>query len=93
MLGQKVNDISRFNADIFAIGDDWIGKFDHLKEHANVVYLPRTDDISTTELKSGLFNQQQEKINGLRNLLEKAHYMMDEIDPLASTATTLHLVK
>ena len=51
---QKVQDIKKYNCDIFGIGDDWKGKFDFLSEHCEVVYLPRTDGISTTELKRSL---------------------------------------
>ena len=48
---QKENDIKTFNIDIFAMGNDWEGEFDFLKKHCEVVYLPRTDDISSTEIK------------------------------------------
>ena len=48
---QKENDIKTFNIDIFAMGNDWEGKFDFLRDHCEVVYLPRTDDISSTEIK------------------------------------------
>jgi len=53
---QKVEDIKRYNIDIFAIGDDWRGQFDHLKPYCEVIYLPRTKDISTTQLKKSLTN-------------------------------------
>lgn len=53
---QKINDIKKYNVDIFAIGDDWTGKFDFLKEHCEVVYIERTKDISTTKLKKSLSN-------------------------------------
>ena len=53
---QKVDDIQRYNVDIFSMGDDWKGKFDELKEYCDVVYLPRTKDISTTQLKQSLQN-------------------------------------
>ena len=53
---QKVDDIKKYNVDIFAIGDDWRGEFDFLKEHCEVVYLERTKDISTTQLKKSLAN-------------------------------------
>jgi len=53
---QKIEDIKKYNIDIFAIGDDWKGKFDFLKEYCEVVYLPRTKDISTTKLKKSLTN-------------------------------------
>ncbi|MCS3924896.1 Gfo/Idh/MocA family oxidoreductase [Methanosalsum natronophilum] len=50
--GQKINDIIKYNVDIFAIGSDWKGKFDYLKEHCEVIYLDRTKGISSTELRS-----------------------------------------
>jgi glycerol-3-phosphate cytidylyltransferase len=53
---QKIEDIKKYNVDVFAIGNDWEGKFDFLKEHCEVVYLERTKDISTTELKKSLKN-------------------------------------
>lgn len=48
---QKINDIKINNVDIFVMGDDWIGKFDYLKDICEVIYLPRTPDISTTQVK------------------------------------------
>lgn len=49
--GQKVNDIRKFHIDIFAIGSDWAGAFDHLKDYCKVVYLERTKNISSTMLR------------------------------------------
>ncbi|MFI7858046.1 glycerol-3-phosphate cytidylyltransferase [Pseudomonas promysalinigenes] len=51
---QKAADILKYGADIFVMGDDWKGKFDFLKEHCEVIYLPRTQDISTTQIKAEL---------------------------------------
>jgi len=51
---QKVEDIIKYEIDVFVMGDDWEGKFDFLKEYCEVVYLPRTEDISTTQIKSEL---------------------------------------
>ncbi|WP_285164824.1 glycerol-3-phosphate cytidylyltransferase [Shewanella goraebulensis] len=51
---QKSSDIERYDIDVFAIGDDWEGQFDHLKSQCEVMYLTRTDDISTTEIKNNL---------------------------------------
>lgn len=51
---QKVDDIRRYGAQVFVMGHDWEGKFDFLSEHCEVVYLPRTADISTTEIKQSL---------------------------------------
>ena len=52
--GQKVEDIAKYNIDIFSMGNDWEGKFDELKEYCQVVYLPRTAGISSTDLKDAL---------------------------------------
>lgn len=50
-LGQKIDDIQKYDIDIFAIGSDWTGKFDYLNEYCKVVYLPRTEGISSTMLR------------------------------------------
>lgn len=50
--GQKIDDIQRYDVDIFAIGSDWVGKFDYLNEYCKVVYLDRTQGVSSTELRS-----------------------------------------
>lgn len=49
--GQKIDDIQRYDVDIFAIGSDWEGYFDYLNEFCKVVYLPRTEGISSTRLR------------------------------------------
>lgn len=51
---QKISDIYEYHVDTFVIGDDWEGKFDYLKEHCEVVYLPRTPEISTSQIKKDL---------------------------------------
>ena len=51
---QKIQDVINNNIDVFVMGDDWSGKFDFLKEHCDVVYLPRTEGISTTQIKNDL---------------------------------------
>ena len=51
-IGQKIDDIQKYNVDIFAIGSDWEGKFDYLKEYCEVVYLPRTEGVSSTMLRN-----------------------------------------
>ena len=50
-VGQKIDDIQKYGVDIFAIGSDWEGHFDYLKEYCQVVYLPRTEGISSTMLR------------------------------------------
>ena len=51
-MGQKIDDILKYDVDIFAIGSDWEGKFDYLKEYCEVVYLPRTEGVSSTMLRA-----------------------------------------
>lgn len=51
---QKAKDIRSVGADVLAMGDDWQGKFDHLQELCEVVYLPRTEGVSTTIIKGQL---------------------------------------
>lgn len=50
-IGQKIDDIQKYDVDIFAIGSDWEGKFDYLNEFCKVVYLPRTEGISSTMIR------------------------------------------
>lgn len=51
-LGQKIDDIQKYDVDIFAIGSDWVGRFDYLNEYCKVVYLPRTEGVSSTQLRA-----------------------------------------
>ncbi|MCT4451220.1 glycerol-3-phosphate cytidylyltransferase [Lactiplantibacillus plantarum] len=51
---QKIHDVMTNNIDIFVMGDDWKGKFDYLKEYCEVIYIPRTEGISTTKIKQDL---------------------------------------
>lgn len=50
--GQKIDDIIRYNVDIFTVGSDWIGKFDYLNQFCEVVYLERTTGVSSSELRT-----------------------------------------
>ena len=50
-LGQKIDDIQKYGVDVFAIGSDWEGKYDYLNEYCEVVYLPRTEGVSSTMLR------------------------------------------
>lgn len=54
---QKKSDVKEYHIDTFVMGDDWEGKFDFLKDSCEVVYLPRTPDISTTQIKTDLFGK------------------------------------
>lgn len=51
---QKEKDVLKYNVDTFVMGDDWKGKFDFLKQYCEVVYLPRTEGISTSQIKQDL---------------------------------------
>lgn len=50
--GQKIDDIRRYNVDIFTVGSDWKGKFDYLNEYCKVIYLDRTEGISSSEIRA-----------------------------------------
>ncbi len=51
---QKIDDVQKYQADIFVMGDDWEGKFDFLKDYCEVIYLPRTPKVSSTQTKEYL---------------------------------------
>jgi len=51
---QKIKDVEKYKVDIFLMGDDWKGKFDFLENYCEVVYLPRTEEISSTKIKNDL---------------------------------------
>ncbi|WP_311736288.1 adenylyltransferase/cytidyltransferase family protein [Methanococcus maripaludis] len=51
---QKIQDIQNYEIETFVIGNDWTGKFDFLKKYCNVIYIPRTEGISSTDLKKKL---------------------------------------
>ena len=70
---QKIQDIQKHNVDIFAIGNDWEGKFDFLKEYSDVIYLDRTEDISSTQLKNTLktFSVSKDEILKAFDILEQ----------------------
>ncbi|MDE7052477.1 MAG: glycerol-3-phosphate cytidylyltransferase [Lachnospiraceae bacterium] len=57
---QKIKDVTENNIDIFVMGHDWEGKFDFLEDYCEVIYLPRTEGISTTKIKSDLGLKQPE---------------------------------
>ncbi len=71
---QKLYDIKNYSVDIFAIGEDWKGKFEFLKEYCEVIYLPRTPGISTTDIKK-LLNM----ISISKEDLLKAFDVLDQI--------------
>ena len=62
---QKAEDMQKYDVDIFAIGDDWVGAFDYLNIYTNVQYLPRTEGISSTQLRKEIFSSIKLGIAGL----------------------------
>lgn len=56
-FGQKIDDIQKYDVDIFTVGSDWVGHFDYLNEYCQVVYLPRTEGISSTMLREEQDNE------------------------------------
>ena len=58
---QKESDVKEYHIDTFVMGDDWAGKFDFLKPYCEVVYLPRTPEISTTQIKNELHESKSDK--------------------------------
>ena len=76
--GQKIDDIIRYNVDIFTVGSDWEGYFDYLEEYCKVVYLPRTEGVSSSEIRGkrvtynlGLVGDS----NYLRKMIKESRYV------------------
>ena len=70
-VGQKIDDIQKYDVDIFAIGSDWVGKFDYLNEFCKVVYLPRTEGISSTMLREDLQDEVKIGVVGAGRIAER----------------------
>lgn len=79
---QKKDDIIKYSADIFGMGDDWKGKFDDLSEFCQVIYLERTEDISTTDIKKTLSKISTEQCEELENSL---HIALDIIKTIKNS--------
>lgn len=67
-VGQKIDDIKRYDIDVFTVGSDWTGVFDYLKEYCEVIYLSRTEGVSSSEIRSerqalriGIVNKKESK--------------------------------
>ncbi len=54
---QKISDVEKYHVDTFIMGHDWEGEFDFLKDHCEVIYLKRTEGISTTQIKEELYGK------------------------------------
>ena len=72
--GQKIEDIQKYNVDIFTVGSDWIGTFDYLNAFCKVVYLERTPNISSTMLRSSSFNITKVGLVGTERFVAEARY-------------------
>lgn len=70
--GQKIDDIRRYDVDIFTVGSDWVGKFDYLNEYCKVVYLERTQGVSSTEIRAEKQNTRLGLIGNV-NLVNKIY--------------------
>lgn len=70
---QKLVDVKKYDVSVFAMGDDWAGKFDFLKPHCEVVYLPRTANISSTTIKDSLRIYSPEQLERMRSALGAAN--------------------
>ena len=81
---QKEHDIQRLRVDVLAMGDDWEGRFDHFKQFCEVVYLPRTDGISTTFLRETIAER-----SGFVSVTPDAHEVISiQSRPTASVPPT-----
>jgi glycerol-3-phosphate cytidylyltransferase len=79
---QKRSDITRANASIFAMGDDWVGKFDELSDLCEVLYLPRTKDISSTDIKAALVDALlTSKLTEISRATERVMGLVDALRP------------
>ena len=76
---QKRLDIERYGVDVFGIGDDWRGKFDDLGDSVEVVYLPRTEGISTTEMKRVLSAFDERHVEELKRTLDSISQIVKEL--------------
>jgi glycerol-3-phosphate cytidylyltransferase len=78
---QKILDVTKYSADIFAIGEDWSGKFDALEVETGVrvFYVPRTPGVSTTDLKGALRKIEDDELQTVLHAVEKLHDMLRAI--------------
>ena len=86
-VGQKIDDIQKYNVDIFAIGSDWEGKFDYLNEFTKVVYLPRTEGISSTMLRAETTTDIRVGIIGCGRVAKRFPSEADVVNGLKVVAT------
>lgn len=76
---QKITDIQHYNVDILAMGDDWAGKFDDLGADVEVVYLPRTEGISTTNIKTVISRVKEDELLALECALDQVGRLVKKL--------------
>lgn len=76
---QKPIDIERFGANIFVMGSDWTGKFDDLKQHCELVYLPRTHGISSTKVKSTLSALRSDRVKEIHAAISALQSIVQQL--------------
>jgi glycerol-3-phosphate cytidylyltransferase len=77
---QKLEDIKKYDVSIFGIGDDWEGKFDHLREHCEVRYIPRTEGVSSSEIRKALSVIDRNHVEDLKKALDIISTLISELD-------------
>ena len=77
---QKVDDIRRHGVSIFGMGSDWEGRFDELKAHCEVVYLPRTEGVSSTQIKKTLQVLDRSHVQELKQALDLIASIVDRFE-------------
>ena len=76
---QKSDDIQKYHADIFAMGNDWVGHFDDLEKYCEVIYLPRTEDISTTEIKQMVNSLHRDQLEQVKHMTQNLLSLIERI--------------
>lgn len=77
---QKIDDIKRNNVSVFGMGGDWEGQFDFLKNYCDVVYLPRTEGISSTAIKKTLQALDKSHVDDLKKALDLISSIVEHFD-------------
>ena len=73
--GQKIDDIRRYDIDIFTVGSDWKGKFDYLSEYCKVIYLDRTKGVSSSEIRSEKINLKLGSSPIIKKFIRECHHV------------------
>lgn len=76
---QKCKDIEKYDIDILAMGDDWAGRFDDLTRNVEVLYLPRTEGISTTDIRTVISRVEEDKIMALEYAVDQVRRQVERL--------------